>query len=224
MNWRYYNHAMIPDCAPHEEPDMSCLNDGRIWQNQKTVLFARWTTDFDCDCKTNWWYIIKDRPFDVNALKAKRRHEINKGLRYFNVRLINPSEYREELFNVQVAAFSAYPKKYRPEVNKEKFFKSVEKWNDYAAYGAFYKETDELCGYSLLKKVGNCCIDFCVQKTKPDFERYAINAALVEKILTDHDEFLSNGGYICDGSRSVNHETKFQDYLEKYFKKGDSII
>ena len=26
------------------------------------------------------------------------------------------------------------------------------------------------------------------------------------------------GGYICDGARSIQHETAFQDYLEKYFE------
>lgn len=30
-------------------------------------------------------------------------------------------------------------------------------------------------------------------------------------------EDLKNGKYICDGTRNISHETKFQDYLEKYF-------
>ena len=217
MNWRYYNYTMIPSCAPHEEPDFSTLRDGSIWNNNKSALMVRWTTDFDCSRKTGWWYIIKDEPFDISGLKAKRRYEINKGIRYFDVKLIDPSDYGEELFKVQAAAFSSYPKKYRPEINKVKFLESINKWNSYKVYGAFYKETGELCGYSLLKMINNSCIDFRVQKTNPEFERYAINAALIEKILDDNNDFLNNGGYICDGSRSINHETKFQDYLEKYF-------
>lgn len=217
MNWHYYNHAMIPDCAPHEKIDMSCLEDGSIWKYRKSTFFVRWTTDFDCGYETNWWYIIKDQPFDISFLKAKRRYEINKGKRYFDIKLIDPSKYREKLYDVQVAAFSAYPEKYRPTVNKEQFFNSINNWDKYIVYGAFHKETGELCGYSLLKKINDLCIDFSVQKTNPEFERYAINAALIAKILDDHNEFLSNGGYICDGTRSVNHETKFQDYLEKYF-------
>lgn len=28
---------------------------------------------------------------------------------------------------------------------------------------------------------------------------------------------LSEGKYICDGARSINHDTQFQNYLEKYF-------
>lgn len=45
-----------------------------------------------------------------------------------------------------------------------------------------------------------------------------INAAIINKILKDHEGFLKAGGYICDGARSIQHETAFQDYLEKYFE------
>ena len=46
----------------------------------------------------------------------------------------------------------------------------------------------------------------------------AINAAIVYRILEDHESFLKTGGYICDGARNIRHETAFQDYLEKYFE------
>ena len=54
-------------------------------------------------------------------------------------------------------------------------------------------------------------------KADPVKERLGVNATMIFKILEDHDEFLKSGGYICDGTRSIQHETAFQDYLEKYF-------
>ncbi len=30
--WKYYNHAIIPTTAPHEEPNMIPINDGSIWR------------------------------------------------------------------------------------------------------------------------------------------------------------------------------------------------
>lgn len=216
MSWYYYNHTMLPDSPPHESPDISSISDGSIWKSNNAFL-ARWVTDFDCSYETNWWYIIKDKPFDISELKAKRRYEITKGLRNFDVRIINPNVYIEELYGVQVKAFSAYPKKYRPDIDKDKFLKSVEKWNNYKVYGAFYTLTGELCGYALLNQLSDICADFCVLKTNPDFERFGLNAAIVAMVLDDNKEFLSCGGYITDGSRSINHETNFQDYLEKYF-------
>ena len=215
--WRYYNHAMIPTCAPHEEADLSVVESGEIWNHERKPLLARWTSDFDCGYETNWWYVIKDTPFDINTLKAKRRYEIKKGMRYFDVRIIDPREYREELYCVQVDAFSAYPKKYRPTIDKQKFVNGIDNWTDFKAFGAFLRESNELCGYSLVLEKSDNWVDFSVQKTKPKYEKYQINAALVEKIVSHYEELLFNGGVLCDGEKSIIHETNFQAYLEKNF-------
>lgn len=218
MNWRYYNHAAVPTTAPHENPDVNPIENGSIWAlKEGTPLLARWTTDFDCGYETNWWYVIKDTPYDISALKAKRRYEINKGIKNFDIKAINPANYAEELCNVQIAAYSAYPEKYRPSVNRTEFISSVLHWDSFVCIGAFDRETGVLCGYSLLSKERETYVDFKVMRTNPECEKNGINAALVEGILRYFDTFLTNGGYICDGARSINHETAFQDYLEKYF-------
>lgn len=217
IKWTYYNHAAIPTTAPNEIPDLEPINNGDVWKMSGTPLLVRWITDWDFGYETNWWYVIKDEPFDIKALKSKRRYEVNKGNKNFEVKIINPDEYREELYRVQVAAFSAYPKKYRPSVDKEGFINGIETWKEYDVFGAFFKETNEFAGYALLKRYTDYFLDFAVLKTMPSMERYAINAALVHGVVNHYEEFLRDGGIICDGSRSVNHETHFQDYLEKYF-------
>ena len=30
--WKYYNHAIIPDVEPHEEPDVLPVKNGNIWK------------------------------------------------------------------------------------------------------------------------------------------------------------------------------------------------
>lgn len=160
--------------------------------------------------------MIKDTPFDINALKAKRRYEINKGNKNFCVEEMNPSEWVENIYDVAVAAYSTYPESYRPNVSHDLFVSDVKKWDFYKVYGAYSVEDKSLCGYACLRKTGSY-IDFCVMKADPKKERLGVNAAIVYKILKDHDEFLMSGGYICDGARSVNHETAFQEYLEKYY-------
>lgn len=216
-NWKYYNHAAIPVSPPHESVEITPVIDKTIWKMKGSPLFARWVTDFDCGYKTNWWYVIKDTPFDIAELKSKRRYEIKKGVKNFDVKVIEPTEYKEELYLVQVAAFSAYPKKYRPSINKENFLSSIDDWSDFTVFGSFYRETGELTGYALLSEDSDSFIDFKSMRSKPTYEKYSVNAALVDGVLRYYDGFLKAGGYICDGSRSVNHETAFQDYLEKYF-------
>jgi len=216
--WKYYNHAAIPTTAPHERPNIAPINDGSIWKiTGGTPLLARWTTEFDCNYETDWWYVIKDIPFDINALKAKRRYEINKGIKNFSVKEFKPINFTDELYKVQIAAYSAYPEKYRPSVDKNKFVSSMQHWNRYVCIGAFERTTEKLCGYALLSKESKNYVDFKVMRTNPECEKNGVNAALVEGILRYFNSFLAQDGYICDGAKSINHETAFQDYLEKYF-------
>lgn len=216
--WKYYNHAAIPTTAPHEIPNISPITDGSIWKSGGggTPLLARWTTEYDCGYETNWWYVIKDTPFELSTLKAKRRYEINKGNRNFVVKEITPTEWSEDIYKVAIAAYETYPKSYRPNIEYNAFVVGVKSWRFYKVYGAFSVEDDTLCGYACLRKDASY-IDFCVMKAIPEKERFGLNAAMVYKILDDHSEFLKMGGYVCDGARSIQHETAFQEYLEKYF-------
>lgn len=216
--WKYYKQAVIPSTAPHENPDIKPIEDKSIWniEGKRTPLLARWTTDFDCGYKTNWWYVIKDTPFDISKLKAKRRYEVNKGKKNYEVKEIVPKDFAEELFEVTLAAYSGWPEKYRPHIDRESFFISIERWKWYKVLGIFHIEEKKLCGYALLSKQG-LCVEFNVLRVNPQYERSGANAAAVAAILEIHEKFLSNGGYICDGARSIAHETAFQDYLEKYF-------
>ena len=222
--WKYYNHAAIPATAPHEEPDLTPIRDGSIWNIEgKKPLLARYTTNWDCGYDTGWWYVIKDTPFDISSLKTKRRYEITKAMRFFDVKEIdNPTDYAEALAYVQEQAFSAYPLKYRPKFNKIAFIKSLDGWckkikdGSLKVFAAFYKETSELVGFNYII-VNKKYLNFAVQKTNPDFEKFNVNAALVNCVLDAFKDKLSDGCYICDGARSINHETHFQDYLEKYF-------
>lgn len=213
--WKYYNHAMVPITAPHEDVIMEPIENGDIWKCGG--LFARWTSDFDCGYETNWWYIIKDSSFDISRLKSKRRYEINKGNRNFIVKEIIPTEWCEEIYNISMAAYETYSKAYKPNITYNSFISDDKNWNFYKVYGAFSIKDESLCGYACLIKK-ETYIDFCMMKAMPMYEKWGLNASIINKILVDHEEFLSNGGYICDGARSIQHETAFQDYLEKYFE------
>ena len=215
--WRYYNHAAIPTCAPHEQPDMTPIEDGSVWKlNRGRTFLARWTTDWDCGYETNWWYVIKDKPFDLNSLKSKRRYEVNKGTKYFLVKRINPNDFKNEIFSVTRAAYSSWPEKYRPTVEEKSFISGIAQWNNDDIFGAFSREDNKLCGYAIVQTFDTYAA-FSVLRVDPNAENKAINAAMVYGILQEYEKKLETGYYICDGSRSIRHETAFQDYLEKYF-------
>jgi len=218
--WKYYNNAAIPDIPVCLDPNMTPVENGDIWQLDGSPILARWTTNFDCKNETNWWYVIKDTPFDISQLKAKHRYIINKGINSFECKKINPAEYVEQLHKIFLAAYSAWPKKYRPNIcfeGTKNFMEQLSKESSAICYGAFHKETNELCGFSKCE-LHDTHIEFQMLRVKPEYEKQQINAALVHCLVSDFSSQLQEGGkFILDGARSISHETHFQDYLEKYF-------
>ena len=216
MNWMYYNHAAIPVTAPHEKPDLEAIENGSVWKLKGKPLFARWVSDWDCGTETGWWYVIKDSPFDINELKSKRRYEINKGNKNFEIRKIQPKDYVQDLFDITIKAYSSWPEKYRPKMDKDQFYNMIDHWNNCDVFGAFSRETGELCGYAQLSD-RKSYVEFSILRVDPEKEKLAINAAIVYGILEYYKDRFDGMFYINDGSRSIRHETAFQDYLEKYF-------
>ena len=219
--WKYYKHAVIPTTPPHEEIDASLLDTRAFWRSfedaKGRIFFARWTSDWDCKEETSFWYVIKDEPFDLSAVKSKRRYEINKGLSHFRVGKLDYKAEKEAIYAVRVAAARGYAEP--STVNKERLFSAIDtRWDTLYThtYGAWDLETGKLSAYALCRQVGRY-INFALMYADPDCEKFGVNAALVYGILQDLAPFLASGGYLCDGSRTLVHETAFQDYLEKYF-------
>lgn len=42
MKWKYYNHAVIPTTAPHEDADMEFLKNGLTWKIKGGGVFRSW--------------------------------------------------------------------------------------------------------------------------------------------------------------------------------------
>lgn len=218
--WQYYKGALLPVCPPDEKVDLSILESGLIWQGvNKKALFARWTSDFDCGYETQWWYVIKSEPFDVSQLNAKKRYKVNRGIRFFDVKKIDPVFYSEDIYRIQKDAYSDYPEKYRPTVDREKLFQKIAtEWTqpDVLVFGAFHRETEQLEGY-IQMTVNGRCIHSNAQKATPEYEKFQINYALLAGVLENLKEKLTEGYYISVGARNIQHETAFQDFVEDIF-------
>lgn len=217
--WRYYNHAILPTSAPHETADVSPMRQKGFWKSVPGggfPLLARWTSDFDCQEETDWWYIIKDQPFQISDVKANYRYKINKGRKSFTVKAIDPAEHARALYQVLVAAYAAYPSKYRPTAEFSRFAAGLSGWTDGVTLAAFSNEDGSMAGYTHAI-VNEGYISLSAQKTRPDQEKLQVNAALVYGLLDHFHQQLAAGAYVLDGERSILHETNFHDYLEKYF-------
>lgn len=220
-SFRYYNHAILPTTAPHQQVHTEAINNNSIWNTKvgKKALFARWTSEYDCGYETNWWYCVKDTPFVIENMKAKRRYEVRKGRKNFDVKVIDAHQYKNELYEIQKEAVSTYPKKNQIVKSKEMFMKEIKKWKHYLIFGAFFKgggSKEILCGYLVINQHKEYA-NLSVQKVIPEYEKFAVNAALIHFALEYYNEKLIQGYYLVDGERNIFHVTAFQDYLEKYF-------
>ncbi|MBQ7148303.1 MAG: hypothetical protein IJR96_06090 [Pseudobutyrivibrio sp.] len=213
--WKYYSHAAITTCAPHEKPNLMPIQDRSIWkiENAKPIL-ARWTENFDCGYETNWWYTILDKPFDISKINSHDRNRIKKGLKNFTCKRINAGEYAEAMANVTMADWATYPVSYRPNTTKEQLIKQYQEWN-LITYGAF-DENEMLCAFH---GIADCSSYFLMVQGKsiPEKQRGQVNAALIYTFINDLSAEIDNGKYISNGQRNLYHKTNFNDDLCRYY-------
>jgi hypothetical protein len=207
----------LPNCAPHEEAEVETLKAKYIWKayKPKRPLLACWTSDFDCDFETGWWYCILDKPFDISSIKSSRRTKLNQAIRNFDVHVIDVKEYAEQMFVVHKSAWSTYHKTGTFDTEKERFCDDVIQWKD-VVFGAFDKETDQLAAYYRIR-INSTHIDLVTLKSDPSFEKKRVNLAIMFFVYSYFKKDIEEGKYLCGGSRNIYHHTNFQEFREKNF-------
>lgn len=218
--WKYYNHALISTCAPHEVPDLSVIKDGSIWKKLGgggKAVFARWTSEYDNDAYTDWWYIVHDSPYELEKQKKSHKRKIKKGLSNFECKIINPLEYAERMAEITILAWEKYPAKYRPTFTKEQLKESyckVDKNN--LVFGCFNGD-GLLCGFDFVEDCENYWV-LGQGKTDPEFERgFELNAAMTYSETQFLKEDIKKGKYLTNGQRNILHETNFNEDLCHYY-------
>jgi len=215
--WKYYNHAAIPTCAPHEVPDLTPVKDGRIWHIEgKKPLLVRYTTDWDCGYDTGWWYLIKEAPFDINILSSNSRKHIKEAFRKVRVEKIDPMLHIDELYECSHNAFLKY-KNASNEPSRSQFEqecqlaceKKIEFW------AGFDLKTEKIVGWLNVNVYDSWC-EIVTAKFDPRYLYMRVSDALYASVLKS---YLNECGkkYVSSGSRSIQHTTRTQEYKESHF-------
>ena len=215
--WKYYNHAMLPKGKPYEEPDVSIFDVKNLWKMPlwKDAYFAKYTTEYDCKKEMPWYWVICDVPFNVLSLKSKFRNEMKKAIDNFDVRVIDPNDYVDELYAVKTSALASYPKAYRSTVTKDSFRQSVLTFKK-PTFAAFCRHDGNLAGYINMVELDDVLL-YSGQNVIKEYERLYVNYALIIKMLEYYEERIKAGAIIVDGERNIQHITKHQELLIKKF-------
>lgn len=211
--WRYYNHAAIPTAAPHELPDVSPVEDKSIWKiSGGTPLLARWTTEFDCGYETNWWYLIREAPFDIEAISSKERKSIRQALRKSYAKKIDAKNYGEELYECYLSAHEKYET--ADNLHTKETFKELTE-NEVDCWAGFDVETDRLIGYMTVASYDSYA-EIKAAKFDPNYFKQQVSDTLYMAVLS---YYLGecNKNYVCSGSRNINHKTGTQEYKIRRF-------
>ena len=211
--WKYYNHAIVPTCAPHEEPNLEPIMNGSVWQLRfegKTPLMVKYCTNYDCNSETSYWYIIKEGPFKLEDIGKYKKHVL-KALERCEAKRINPAEYSEEMWKVTNAAFSHYANADN-ELTHAQFLEKITVVESSLEYwGAFNKENGQMAGWMSCDNHGTWT-ETVSAKYHPELQSWnrpsdVIHYAILNYYLNDLKQ-----KYICSGSRNINHKTNVQDY------------
>lgn len=220
--WEYYNHALVPTTPPHVTPDTSWMNDRKKWKELADghyPLFARWTTDFDCEEETQWWYVIRESPFELDKLGSKSRYHIRQSLRKCTVKKIRVNEYLEDLYRVYEEAYERYQNADN-RVTYEQFCKDCSENKDQVEYWAGYDLSGEMIGYMTII-IHEVYGEISTAKFSAKYLNLRVSDALYYTIL---EYYLNEKGlkYLSSGQRSINHITNTQEYkIEKFqFRKA----
>lgn len=211
--WKYYNHAMIPTGSPDEEVDTSSIENGEIWRDSSgggVPLLARWTSDWECDHETDWWYIIRSGPYSIEQLSKSSRKHIKQAQKKCYVREIEDSEV-QALYDCYVAAYSRYEKAdnfISFDAIKDGFLNRGHEAKIY--YGAYELESNRLIGFFICSQHKNY-LEINVSKFDPAYMNLRPSDALHHYVLS---QWLSKPTieYVNSGSRSINHVTNVQEY------------
>lgn len=210
--WTYYNHAAIPVTAPHQDPDLSPLEDKSIWSMPGRPLLARWTSDFDCGYETNWWYVIRTAPYNLEDVSAKERKSIRQALKKSYVKRIDIVQHLDELYACYLSAFSQYENADNKKL-REHFINTTDPRIE--CWAAFDTETDKLIGYMTVV-VHDSYAAFQTAKFDPAYFKSQASDALYDTTL---NHYLGERGkqYVCSGARNINHKTGTQEYKIRRF-------
>ena len=178
-------------------------------------LLARWTDQFDCGYETNWWYVIKEKPYDPETLSSGARKHIRQALKKCCVRQIDPEAYVEQMYACYTTAHQRYKNGSAAE-SYEQFRKScLQRRNGRIFWAGFTADTEQLIGYMIVYEK-DIYVEIAAAKFHAEYLRYCVSDAIYAMIL---QYYLNERGYryVSSGERNINHQTNTQEYKIRRF-------
>lgn len=215
VDWFEYQGFMIPAYLPHCYPPITTEVAKEVVRISGRP-FARWHSHFRQVDKSQWWYVLRRKPWNIQEASRNTRSKIRRGMKKFITRVITLPEIRGCGYKICLCAEQRYGRKGFV-ISKDKFNDKIlaaEKYSDaFEFYGVFCE--DKLVGFSENYIQRNAVFLESIWYD-PDYLRSYSSYVFTQGVL-EHYINQRNFEYVLDGSRSIHHKTNVQDFFIDIF-------
>lgn len=214
--WKKNHGVLFPVTSPHIPLEID-RNELRRALLKHKALMAMWTSHWDIENPTEWWWIACDiKNYDITKVtKDKMRQKIRKGLKSCDVRPIHVDEFCRLSYPIYHAALISYGIKPMNEKNYCKHYMGLAAYPGEQFWGSFYH--DQMASYTHATIVDGAVI-LVDGKHDPKLGKFKATTAM-EYTMLNH--YLNHGfRYVTNGWRPMLHDTNISDFLEDFeFRK-----
>ncbi len=217
VDWFDYSGFMMPAYFPHCCPPIT----NKLAKEVVRVsgrLFARWDSEFGQVRNSQWWYILKRGPWNIDQIAdKKKRWMIRQGRKNFSVRKLSFDEVLLNCPEIAKLAASRYKGAREgietSEILQQRINAATKVQGVLEYIGCFYQ--DKLVSFSENYIQDNAVFLNSIRHDPSFLDKYS-SYGLLDGIL----EYYLNQmhfHYVLDGCRSIYHKTQFQEHLIKVF-------
>lgn len=213
-DYKSYQKGAIFKGAPHMEKRLT-KKEAKTILKYHSALYLRNVYDFDCQEKTNFWFIINDTTLELKDLSSRCRNKVRKAYKTFDYRPISKEDMiNQGGYEVYKSSWSRYKTTQSQPLVREKWVEHMLN-NSEEYYGAFDKESGTLVAYCAAL-IQNESAKYTELKANPDHLRYYPFYGLIfylNHLLIDERKML----YVTDGARTISEHSNIQPFLEQNF-------
>lgn len=215
VDWYDYNGFMIPAYLPHCCPVITQELALKVLRKSGRP-FVRWDSEFGGVAGSEWWYVIRRGRWSLEECSGNARSKIRRGHKHLHGRVLTTEEVYKLAYDVCKKAATRYEKTgFVPpkEVFDQKVQAAVRVNDVLEFFGVF--SGDKLVGYSENYIQDNAAFWESIWYDPEFLPKYS-SYVLIDEMLNYYlncKKFL----YVSDGSRSIYHRTKVQEFLTNVF-------
>ncbi|MEX0804353.1 MAG: hypothetical protein WD688_13700 [Candidatus Binatia bacterium] len=213
--WRKYKGVLCPLSHPHIEPKLGSGDIRKLLKESKAAC-AIWTYDFDSS-KSEWWWIVAEKPYSLELLKPKTRYNIRHGLKSCAARIISGKALSDAGYDCYRSAMQRHSQTVSlDEAAFRRLMPNYDFDDAHEVWGLFMEE--KMIGYAIYRIIDDIIYE---EDTifDPHYFKYHSSYVLIHT-STHHYLNERNFRYILCGWRSVSHETTFQEFtIDKFMRR-----